>query len=246
MRRSFTALLLLALLATAALAADKPLLRRDGGGVLYGGPAAGSAKAVTDSFLLMGPTGSGAPFIGDFELQHKALDPALSNGWTSRDWTAPTGSYWQVSDYFAVNGSSSAWCGDLSYASCDGGVTDPAGGYGPNWDNLLEWRQQVADPNLATTLGITATANIHSEPGYDGTKLQVEKFDLGLVDLNYWDGVQPGLYINETATYQPGEYMGAGADEVVVIWHFRSDGAYDDEDCSYPTSGGIQLDDVTI
>ena len=244
MRCSRAALLMFSLLTATAFAADRPVLYSGSGSMIYGGPAGGPAKAARDSFLLMGPFGSGAPYIGDFEVGYKALDPALANGWTSMDMTVPSTSHWQVSDYFAVSGALSAWCGNLSFPSCGG--DDPDGGYGNNWVDMLEWRQTVDDPATNTVLAITATANIHSEPGYDGTTLQVEKLNVGFVDVNYWDGYQAALAISERVTYQPDEYMGPAADEVVVIWHFESDGAYSDHDCSYPSSGGIQLDDVTI
>lgn len=253
MKRSSAVLALLVLLATAVQAAEpameRPLLHRGSGGIIHGGAAGGQAKAAVDSFLLMGPSGSGAPFIGDFELGSKTLDPGLAHGWTSTDNTQPTEVFWEVGDYLGqgpLNGSWWVWCGDRNLPSCDGGISDPDGGYGNNWDQMLEWRQVVTDYTLPTTLGITATANVDCEPGYDRTALQAEKNDIGFVDVNIWDGRQALLAISETVTYQPGEYMGPGGDEVVLVWHMESDGGWSDEDCSYPSSGAFKLDDVTI
>ena len=212
----------------------------------HGGPADPSAKANRDTFLLMGATGSGAPYIGDFESPAKALDPGspAAHGWTSLDIFQPTRSEWHVSDYFAVNGTYSAYCGDETIPTCGGG--DPEGGYGSGWNEMIEFRGTVADKALPTTLSITAVVNIDSEPDYDGTTLQAEKAGAGFVDIAYWDGVSTALAINEVVTYQPGEYLGAGGDEISLVWRFVSDGGWDDWDCSYPSSGAIQLDDVTV
>ena len=71
-----------------------------------------AAKAAVDSFLLMGPTGSGAPHVGDFE-------GGQWHGWTSRDLTLPPANHWQASTYQAVNGAYSAWCGEASYLASE-------------------------------------------------------------------------------------------------------------------------------
>jgi len=84
------------LFAATAPAADRPLMVRDlpilthHDDLIHGGNAP-AGKAVVDTFDLMGPTGSGAPYLGDFE--------AGWNGWTSVDLTVATTSHWQVSDY---------------------------------------------------------------------------------------------------------------------------------------------------
>jgi hypothetical protein len=234
-------------IATAATAGDMPRYAKGNGATIHGGSQT-AAKAGRDTLLLMGPTGSGAAYVGDFESGAKAFGTPV-NGWTSIDFTQPTTSHFQLSSYVgqgALGGAQWVWCGDITIPSCDGGATDPAGGYGNDWNDMLEWRQVVTNNAISTTLGITATANIYSEPGYDGTTLLAEKFDQGFVDINYWDGISAGLAISETVTYLPGEYMGAGSDEVVLVWNFQSDGGWSDEDCSFPTSGALQLDDVTI
>ncbi|MFO7610440.1 MAG: hypothetical protein R6X35_14840, partial [Candidatus Krumholzibacteriia bacterium] len=95
---------------------------------LRGGPV-GGAKAAGDTILLMGPAGSGAPYVGNFE--DTGGNPAW-HGWTSVDETAPGPSHWHASTDGAVSGGWSAWCGDPTFASC--GPGDPVGGYGNNWD----------------------------------------------------------------------------------------------------------------
>ena len=116
---------LLASTATSSLAGDRPMLARDNY-MIHGGSANGG-KAVVDTVLLMGSTGSGAVHLGDFE--------AGWNGWTSVDRTQAETSHWQVSDYNqSVPGNLAAWCGTLDLPSCD--EFDPAGGYGNDWDEI--------------------------------------------------------------------------------------------------------------
>ncbi len=127
------------LLVASALAADGPTARRDlptvidRADIVYGGPTVWN-KTVVDTIDLMGPTGSGAPHLGDFE--------AGWNGWTSVDETQVTENHWQVNDHNqSVPGNLAAWCGTFDYPPCD--AEDPLGGFGNNWHDLLEqsvWR----------------------------------------------------------------------------------------------------------
>jgi hypothetical protein len=239
--------------AVSATADDMPRYTRDG--AVYTGAGTTAAKAARDTFLLMGSSTSGAAYVGDFESGAKALSPPI-NGWTSLDITQPTASNWEVTNfdwsdlaevpgYEPVADSQSAWCGDREIVSCDGAL-DVTGGYAGGWNDLLEFRGTVTNNGNSCTLNITAQANVYSEPGYDGMHLNLEKFDIGMVELNYWDGITPALAISESGTYLTGEYMGVGADEVVIVWQFQSDGGWDDGDCSFPTAGAFILDNVAI
>ena len=105
------------------------------------GAVPGLAKAAGDTIVLMGPHGSGAPYIGNFEDAGGGPD---WNGWTSRDFTVPTETWWHADTYRVVSGVYSAWCGDAAFPSCGG--ADPAGGYGNDWDVALEWRGTVPRP----------------------------------------------------------------------------------------------------
>ena len=160
-------LLLSGFSAADARADDRPVLARDPR-IINGGSAA-TAKAVVDTIRLMGPRDSGAPYVGDFELGW--------NGWTSFDETQPPVNHWQVSDYNQpLAGDLAAWCGDLSFPSCDG-TLDPAGGYGNNWHDLLSRRIAVHDPGAAATVRVTAALMNDTEPGYDYTYLSVRVAD---------------------------------------------------------------------
>jgi hypothetical protein len=210
-----------------------------GGETILGGPAT-AAKAVVDTVLLMGPAGSGAAFIGTFE--DGAGQPDW-NGWTHRDLTAPMGEGWHVDTYNVVSGQYSAWCGDAMFPACNG--IDQAGGYGNSYRADLEWRGQVDDPAAACTVDIAAVANIDVEVDYDYVSIVAESAG-GEIVLFVEDGIHVGLPIAVSHVYQPGDYVGAGGDEVAIRFRVVSDASYSDEDCLYPTSGAIQLDDVVI
>jgi len=208
-----------------------------GGRQILGAPL-GAAKAAGDSTLLMGPSGSGAPYVGNFETG--PWGDAAWNGWTSVDLSAVPAA-WHVDDYQVVNGIYSAWCGEARFASC--GLNDPDGGYGNNYDDALEWRGAVADPGLPCTVTVAAVVNHDVEPGYDFCSLEVETAG-GAFVLWTADGAASGVTIGGSHVYQPADYV--AGDEVVVVFRVTSDGAFSDEDCFYPTAGAMQLDDVVI
>ncbi len=251
----FLALLLLlgAMLASVpAAAVERMDLRAWGPGDAP--PAADPAKAAVDSFLIMGPAGSGAPYRGDFDLWKsgdaaaKTLDPAGSLGWSSTDMTAPEDPHWQLSDYQQDGGDQAAWCGDW-FPSCD--ASDPEGGYGNNWNEAIELRVPVADPSQPVTVHVTASLQVWTEAGYDYVHLACRKNGVsGFWSLQSWDGaIMPTsgpIAVNESVTYQPGEYVD-GAD-IVLEFRVLSDNLYSDEDCSLAayTAGACQVDDIQV
>ena len=72
---------------------------------------------------------------------------------------------WHADTFRAVNGTYSAWCGSYDVESCVPG--DPSGGYGRDYNEILEWRGRVADPAQACTLSVAAGINIDAMVGYD-------------------------------------------------------------------------------
>ena len=205
------------------------------------------AKASRDTFIMIGPWGSGAAANGQFEDMGGL--PAW-NGWTHYDITQPTTTHWQISDYFADNlgmnpvvGNLAAWCGDINIVACT--EEDPEGGYGDSWNDLIEWRATVANPAIGVDVHFTAYANIDSEPGYDGT--EVVYFDAdGRVAAVYYDGYLPNELIDVSFSLSAGDYQGTNSDEVVVQVQFQSDGGWSDADCLWPTAGAVQIDDITV
>ena len=239
---------ILILIAATAFAAqpDAPGLERpvrpdlsSGEDMVYGGATAGAAKTVTDSTLLMGPWGSGAPFNGQF--QNEGGSPAW-NDWTSVDLTQSSEIRWHADTQGALAGAWSAWCGEL-LPSCD--IDDPEGGYGNSWEEILEWRGTVADPGLSCTVTIAATMQSDSEPGYDYAYVSVVKSGATL-DLLTRDGIHAAAPVNLQTVYSPFDYEGAGGNEVVVQFRFDSDGGWSDADCSWPTDGAVRVDDLVV
>jgi len=247
MRRLFAFFVLVfLLLASLSIAVEIPLASR-GSGIIRGG-SGHLAKAEVDTINLMSthsdPTnGAGEPaYFGDFEDQSAI---ANWNGWTSADLSQPVGeSHWKNSDYRAVTGNLSAWCGELDFPSC--GVFDSLGGYGNAWNETLEWRQSVANPALPCTVTIDAWVNLDTEPAYDYAFLSVLTQDSPVTDLWEESGQINALHLQQSFIYLPFEYSGETSDEVVVQFRFISDGGRSAEDCIWPNRGAIQLDDVTV
>lgn len=205
------------------------------------------SKADRDTFVLIGPWGSGAQANGQFQTATGLPD---WNGWTHYDVTKPTVSHWQISDYFADNlgsnpgaGNLAGWCGDLSFEACS--EEDPVGGYGNNWNDIIEFYATVANPGIGVTVSFSAFANIDSEPGFDGTSVLYRTAD-GMETLVYLDGEYFNTFISEQFTLTPADYTGAASDQVQVVVRFQSDGGWSDADCSYPSSGGVQIDEITV
>ncbi len=230
----FAIVVVIMALALSASAGDVPHYLK-GDNTIVGG-SANLAKAAGDTIQLMGRTGSGAAYLGDFE--------AGWNGWTSEDLTQTDESHWQVSNYNqAVASNLAAWCGDITLVSCNDSL-DVDGGYGTNWHDLLVLRLAVSDPASAASVGIAATLQYDSEPGYDYTYISTQvEGQIGFSDLQSWDG-SGTIAIAQSASYLPSEFVGGS--EVVVMFRFQSDGGFDDADCSWATAGACQIDDITI
>jgi len=211
-----------------------------GGDVVHGGLQGDFAKAATDTVLVMGPWGSGAPYNGQFENPGGGTD---WNGWTSIDLTMPSQMYWHADTYGALDGTHSAWCGTLAFPPCN--VDDPPGGYGNNWKEILEWRGTVTDPGLPCTVTVDALVRTDTEPGYDYCYFSIVKSGQTL-DLWTQDGAFGPALVSRQATYEAGTYEGPGGDEVVVRFRFTSDGGWSDADCSFYGDGAFYLDDLTI
>ena len=236
----FACLALALVFAASSFAGELPRFVKSGGNEVLTGAGQTLAKASRDTVVLIGPNSdTSAQVIGTFE---DAVGNASWNGWTHIDLTQKTVPHWQASTYFAVNGTYSAWCGE-DVPSCGGG--DPAGGYVNGYNELLEWRGAVTDNSLSCTVTVTATVQHNTEPNYDWTFLSYETYDGGIIDVGSYTG-EGVENVNQTFSYGPADYMGTGADEVVVLFRVTSDGGWSDSDCSYPSNGACQVDDVNI
>lgn len=213
-------------------------------------PLAGHSKSTfvkseVDSIVLIGPWGSGAVANGQFE------DPSGYpnwNGWTHRDMTVPFEIKWQISTYHADNladhgaGNLAAWCGSDQYPACN--EYDEDGGYGNNYNELITWSGMVANPSLPCDVTVQAYLNLDMEQGYDFLRLlHLRNNDLPL-ELWSADGELENYWLNQSFEVLPHEYL--EGNQVQLQFEVTSDGAWSDEDCSFPTTGACQIDDITV
>ncbi len=257
----FACLALALVFAVSSFAGDLPRMTR-GNSMIHGG-SVNFDKADLDTINLMAsstdPTNNFDPrdggmepyYDGDFEDADGNPD---WNGWTHWDITEPTESHYNVSNYLQdpVNkpGNYAAWCGDIAIVACD--TNDVDGGYGNSWHDLITFRVPVGNPSVSSQVTVTATMQYDSEPGYDYTYLSY-RFE-GQPFANFragWDGksataLDPyaSIAVNEVVTYTTPEYM-SGTD-IAVFFRFKSDGGWSDEDCSWPSAGAHQVDDINV
>ena len=227
----FATLAMVMVFALSSFASDELPKFSKGNTMIYGG-SANLAKAAGDTVDLMGPAGS---FLGDFE--------AGWNGWTSEDYTTSDVSHWNISNYNQADPLDFAmWCGDISIVSCGG--TDPAGGYGNSWHDLVAYRVAVTNNAIDATVTVTADLQYDTEPGYDYTTLgQKIEGNFGFTEVGSWDYVGTEA-VNIAFNYLPAEYI--DGTDIYVVWQVKSDGGWSDGDCSWPTAGACQVDDVTV
>jgi len=218
---------------------------------LTGGPISGAAKTSTDSTLVMGPWGSGADYNGQFQAPNGEIFTCQWNGWTSEDNTAVEVELWHASTYNAANlnghgeGNIAAWCGSLEYESC--GDDDPDGGYGNNVIEQLVWETEIADPSQPVQISIDAWLNFKVEPDYDF--VHVGCFvgeNRAKSEIALFTGVGENVQLQETFTYQPGDFVGDQSNLVSLYIQVTSDGAWSAEDCLYQNNGAVQIDDITV
>lgn len=227
-----------------ALAAELPQRTIGNGGVFTGG-STDFTKTETDTLVLIGPWGSGAPVNGQFQDTSGDAD---WNAWTHWDETQPTITHWHASGYNAENLSGglnnlAAFCGDATYEACDS--TDPVGGYGNNWNDILEFSFTVSDKNTESTMEVSGVFNSNTEPGYDFVTFRFVTAD-GFVEADVFDGVQEARSFSFSLLFESADYVGDNNDEVRFQVQVESDGGWSDEDCDYWSNGACQVDDLRV
>ncbi|MBD3222876.1 T9SS type A sorting domain-containing protein [bacterium] len=239
--------LALILVAATAMADTRPQMVEGGYGT-HTGQAINMSKAAGDTIYLIGDPqnpdqvddgGIGPVFNGTFQDQFgnpMLLNDGMAGSWTSDDLTFSAESYWNVSDFQAVNGSYSYWCG-TEFA--DGDV-----GYGNDWNQVVLFSYQVPDNAVSNTVTWSAIIQNDTEPGYDYTYMEWNQDGIWNV-LVQMDGNRT-FEESHTFTYNPGDYVGSGADEIQLRFRVASDGAWSDEDDLWETNGACQVDDVEV
>ena len=233
------ATLALILVAATAMADTKPNMVRGGFGTHHG-QAINMSKALGDTLYLVGNPQNpdqvgnlGGP-VENGTFEDEFGNPAW-NGWTSLDNTFQSDVFWQVSDFNAINGNYSYWCGTYF----DG---DP--GYGNDWNQVVLFSYAVDDPGATYSVNWSAVVQNDTEPGYDYTYLEWNDGGVWVV-LAQYDGnrfFEP----NFTWSMGPSSFVGSGNDEIQLRIRGVSDGAWSDEDDLWDTNGMCQVDDVSV
>jgi len=251
--KKFTILACLApvfVLALGSFAEELPNLTSMSNPMIHGG-SVDFNKAGADTINLMAatndPTNNSDPrdgglepyYDGDFEDANG--DPDW-NGWTHYDKTQPTTTHWNVSNYNQPDPTNhAAWCGDINIPSC--GFPDQNGGYGNDWHDLIEFRQTVPNTDTSSTVTVTATLIHDSEPGYDYTYLSYKFSGQHFADMQNWTG-SGTVAVTGSVLYLPPEYLDDA--DIAIYFRFKSDFGWSDEDCSWPTAGACQIDDINV
>ncbi len=199
-------------------------------------------RTEVDSFYIFGGPGT---HEGRFESPAGTPD---WHGWTSQDFTRQEDTHWHISTYHAENlndhgpGNQAMWCGAMIPA-CP--PPDEEGGYGNDWVDYLEFYGAAPDPEAATSVRVTAAANLDTEIAYDFLKLFYEG-GTGMYEVAWWEGAALNLPIDETFAVAADDLVGPDEDQIHLRWEFTSDEIWSDEDCSFASVGAVQMDDLTV
>lgn len=203
--------------------------------------------AKADTIMIYGGPGT---LEGKFQTADMQPD---AQGWYSEDLSVPTlteGDRFQIESFNCANldpgnpDNHAFWAGDY-YEPCAGYPEDQAGGYGNNMDVALGWEGEVADPSSAVTVNVTYILNYDTEIGYDYVHFELyEASTDSWVAMQSYDGLALGWLEDLTFTVQPEDFLDGHS--VHVRFHVTSDGAASGADCSWPTDGATQIDNVAI
>lgn len=201
-------------------------------------------KAAVDTLYLLG-----GPDRLDGSFENAAGEPDW-HGWTHSDGTVPEVNHWHVSQYWAYGinghgeGNHALVCVDETLPACT--ETDTLGGVASGMFDNVEWFQPVPNPNLPTTVRLTGSMHYDMvDAGWDFLELFVER-DGDLEMLAQWTGSGDNEMLDYSVTLQPGEYGGAYGDHARLVFRVWSDWGWDDQDCSNPSHGACQIDDVSV
>jgi hypothetical protein len=199
--------------------------------------------APTDTIYLLGGPGQ---LSGKFQDAAGLPD---RQGWVGVDHTLLTIPRWNIDTFNAANLDPQAnpnhawWCGE-TFTSCLPG--DPPEGYGNNWAEWLDWYGRVPDPTQSVTVRLTARLNYDVEPVEDYLYLGYIGAVWGWEEVTSFTHQGTGVQVDETFTVDPMQYVGPDSNQVHLRWVVQSDGAWSDEDCTWPTAGAAQLDSIAV
>ncbi|MBU8871400.1 MAG: hypothetical protein KOO60_11100 [Gemmatimonadales bacterium] len=192
------------------------------------------AKAGWDTLHLMGATGSGAVYKGDFE----GGSTLPLDGWEGVDLSVLQILPWKVAPN-PVTGNPGYVCGTLYNGDW---------GYSNNWYHQIEWHWSVDDPFLTTTLSMEFNLMVDAEEDADFLNLYVLSSEGCPQKIASYTGRIGSLAepepISLVYSFLPGEYY--QEDEIVVMFRFESDAHNSDADGYYGSKGACWLDDILM
>ena len=194
----------------------------------------GAGKAARDTTYLLG-----GPGRLDGEFEDASGNPDW-HGWTHVDRTDVGVQRWHISDFHSPTGTPAIWCGQADYPNTCGS------GYGNSWREDLVFTHAVTDPDVPTVVRLQCVFSSDSEPGFDYFRIQCLRGTTWQDIVPQYDAVHTGVVIDESVTFQPGDYGGSGGDELQLRFQGFSDGAWSDEDCLYDSNGLAQVDDIQV
>ena len=196
----------------------------------------------------------------------------VDEGWTPTDFSEQIDDFWHVDDFAGLGGGSfgrltpiegtqSLWMGSrtkgLESLDLCGYATLP--GYGNAWSQ--KWCTKTC-LTVGSNVTVVFIAKWDSEPGYDGTTLQVATCTGGVSDDNWlatrtpltvgglWDGLNGGIF--EPASVGPdsliteviADSMHTGS--IRIRFLFEADGGWSDEDGLWDTDGAFLMDSLSV
>ena len=221
-------ILLTFLVSSTALASDLPYITTRSSLNDWRARPVGAAAARVDTVDMLG-----GPARNDGRFEDAQGQPDW-HGWTHEDATAGE-SHWHVSEFMAVSGQFSLWCGRYFGA-------DP--GYGNGWDESLVFTHRVADPALPSAVRWRASLRNDTEAGYDFTDLSVNRGGVWTALATVSGDTL--LFLDESLTWAPADYAGPAGDEIQLRVRVVSDLGWSDGDGILDTDGACQLDDLLV
>ncbi|MCH7549411.1 MAG: hypothetical protein IH969_07750, partial [Candidatus Krumholzibacteriota bacterium] len=218
-----------------------------------------NARAALDTTLLG---------YWDFEQNGTCYD----DGWVPYDLTEPLMDAWHIDDFVGLGGGTFGRLGAPQGNQALWMGARPAGlenldichyatlpGYGNAW-----WQTWCTKTCLSVTRGVTVVfvGKWDSEPGYDGTTLQVATCTGAVSDENWlatrppfsrgghWDGINGG--INMSGTAGPDSLVvesipdSMHTDQIQIRFLFTADGRWSDEDGLWDTDGAMIIDSLSM
>jgi hypothetical protein len=232
--------------------------------VRYAEDYKGSQKVSMDQDLSRLP--AAAP--GDtYELANYTFDSGAScvaNGWVKLDNTSQLADFFHVAQatggvnneltggayglLVPLQGNKSLWCGAYSThpttpvgAMC-GYIAMP--GYGNDWNQAICTVQCLA---VGTGVSITFLTTWDSEPGYDGTTVEVDECNGTWVPagaVNSGGGQFDGTGVDSLHTTLVPDTLHSGS--MRIRFHMAADGAWSDQDGLWDTDGAILIDSLSV